>query len=46
MWEIIINISIVVIGVALLSFLVWAMDRQDKYEETPIDLNYGDDEEL
>jgi nitrogen fixation-related uncharacterized protein len=46
MWEIIINISIVVIGVALLSLLVWAMDRQEKYDETYMNLDYGDDEEL
>ena len=46
MWQIIINIGIVVVGVALLSFLVWAMDHYDKYDETYMNLDYGDDEEL
>ena len=46
MWEVIINIAVVVVGVGLLSFLAWTIDRQDKYDEEHIDLNYGDDEEL
>jgi len=33
MWETIFNISMVVVGMALLMFVSWAVDREDKYDE-------------
>jgi hypothetical membrane protein len=33
MWETIFNIAMVVVGVALLMFVAWAVDREDKYDE-------------
>jgi hypothetical protein len=33
MWETILNIGMVVIGMALVIFVSWAVDREDKYDE-------------
>jgi hypothetical protein len=33
MWEIILNASMVIVGMALLIFVSWAVDRKDKYDE-------------
>lgn len=43
MFEIIINIGLVVVGLGLMAFLAWAVDRKD---ETFDDLDYGKDEEF
>lgn len=43
MLEIIINIGLVVVGLGLMAFLAWAVDRKDDMYD---DLEYGDDEEL
>ena len=33
MWETVFNVAMVVIGVALLMLVSWAVDREDKYDE-------------
>lgn len=43
MLEIIINVGIVVLGLGLMAFLAWAVDKKDEMYD---DLEYGDNEEL
>ena len=43
MFEIIINIGVVVVGLGLMAFLAWAVDKKDEMYD---DLEYYDDEEL
>lgn len=43
MFEIIINVGLVVVGLGLMAFLAWAVDQKDTEFD---DLEYIDDEEL
>jgi hypothetical protein len=43
MWETIFNVAMVIVGMGLLLFVSWAVDKKDT---TFDDLDYGKDEEL